>query len=88
MGRVRGTGGRSLSRGAPKTIIEVIWYLDDDTPPEEVVYAVENCACGEDHLTVPLDADGLPMICREHKRHEPCRPCLRRRTQGCWGGHV
>lgn len=28
---------------------------------------------------MPMDEeDGVsyPLVCREHKRHEPCRPCL------------
>lgn len=38
-----------------------------------------NCGCGRDHETMPMDEeDGVlyPLVCREHKRHEPCRRCL------------
>ena len=68
--------------------IEVIWYLDDDTPPAPLDYAVEHCACGADHLEPPRDAAGRELVCREHKRHLPCKPCERRRAQGWWDGHV
>lgn len=47
---------------------------------------VIDCSCGKDHLTVPridvgTDDEGVELladaVCRIHKRHEPCRPCLR-----------
>ena len=81
-----------LPEGAPVGLrvdpIEVIWYLDDDTPPAPVDYAVERCACGADHFELPRDPDGRALVCREHKRHVPCKPCERRRVQGWWDGHV
>lgn len=41
---------------------------------------IGDCACGHDHETMPtdIDEDGFeyPLVCIEHKRHEPCRRCL------------
>lgn len=45
-----------------------------------------DCACGKDHMTMPTDTefdeDGteLPyeLVCRVHRKHIPCRPCIRR----------
>lgn len=45
-----------------------------------------DCSCGEDHDTVPSDVDyddetgesfEYDLVCRTHRRHEPCRPCMR-----------
>ena len=50
------------------------------TAPEIV-----DCACGRDHETMPMllidftDSGEEILeeaVCREHKRHVPCRPCL------------
>lgn len=45
---------------------------------------IENCGCGKDHMTMPTDIDELDgivveydLVCIKHKKHEPCRPCLR-----------
>lgn len=46
---------------------------------------ITGCACGRDHEVMPTDTDYLEdgteftyeLVCREHKRHEPCRRCLR-----------
>lgn len=54
---------------------------------------IEDCACGHDHETMPLidvsfcgicdrwDCDHdirlVEAVCRKHKRHVPCRPCMR-----------
>lgn len=44
---------------------------------------VEGCACGRDHETMPTDFDPdfpemgeYELVCRVHKRHIPCRPCM------------
>lgn len=42
------------------------------------------CACGKDHDTMPKDVEfddngkewEYELVCRKHKRHEPCRRCL------------
>lgn len=41
---------------------------------------IKDCACGKDHMTMPTDIDEFgeyDLVCIKHKRHEPCRPCLR-----------
>lgn len=44
-----------------------------------------DCSCGKDHMTVPKDVEyddetdesfEYDLVCRIHRRHEPCRPCL------------
>lgn len=44
------------------------------------------CACGKDHVTVPTDTEydeetgkefTYELVCRVHRKHEPCRPCMR-----------
>lgn len=48
---------------------------------------IEDCGCGRDHETMPVDTeyddDGnaytYELVCRVHKRHEPCRKCIRDR---------
>lgn len=42
---------------------------------------IKDCACGKDHMTMPTDIDEFgeyDLVCIEHKRHEPCRPCMKR----------
>lgn len=44
-----------------------------------------DCACGKDHETMPTDVDynedgtefSYELVCRIHRKHEPCRPCMR-----------
>lgn len=41
---------------------------------------IKGCSCGQDHDTMPYDTDEFgrfPLVCVKHKRHYPCRPCLR-----------
>lgn len=45
---------------------------------------IKDCACGQDHMTMPTDVDEIDgeiveydLVCIKHKRHEPCRPCMR-----------
>lgn len=45
------------------------------TEPEIV-----DCACGRDHVTMPTE-DGFELVCRVHKRHEPCRKCAHARRE-------
>ena len=47
---------------------------------------IKDCACGKDHMTMPTDIDFIDgveveydLVCIKHKKHEPCRPCLRER---------
>lgn len=47
------------------------------------VPAIQGCACGQDHMVVPTDQEYIDgelveyeLVCRTHKRHEPCRRCL------------
>ncbi|GAB3863401.1 hypothetical protein GCM10028801_30940 [Nocardioides maradonensis] len=37
---------------------------------------VEDCACGQDHLEMLTDPEAGDLLCVEHKRHRPCRPCM------------
>jgi hypothetical protein len=48
--------------------------------------AIIDCACGKDHETMPTDTEydeetgeshTYELVCRIHRRHEPCRPCMR-----------
>lgn len=48
--------------------------------------AIIDCACGKDHMTVPTDTEyddetgkefTYELVCRTHRKHEPCRPCMR-----------
>lgn len=48
--------------------------------------AIIGCACGKDHVTVPTDTEydeetgkefTYELVCRVHRKHEPCRPCMR-----------
>jgi hypothetical protein len=50
--------------------------------------AIIDCACGKDHETVPTDTEyddetgesfTYELVCRIHRKHEPCRPCMRER---------
>lgn len=47
---------------------------------------IVDCACGKDHMTMPTDVEydeetgkefTYELVCRVHRRHEPCRPCMR-----------
>jgi len=43
---------------------------------------IADCACGQDHDKMPTVYDPefgvtFELICREHKRHVPCRRCER-----------
>lgn len=47
-----------------------------------------DCACGKDHMTMPTDTEyddetgesyRYNLVCRVHRKHEPCRPCMRER---------
>lgn len=46
---------------------------------------IVGCACGKDHMTMPTDTDynedgtefTYELVCRVHRKHEPCRPCMR-----------
>lgn len=46
---------------------------------------IEDCACGRDHETMPMidisfgdEAEHyVEGVCRIHKRHVPCRGCMR-----------
>lgn len=44
-----------------------------------------DCACGKDHMQVPTDTEyddetgkefTYELVCRVHRKHEPCRPCM------------
>lgn len=42
---------------------------------------IRDCACGQDHMTMPRDVmfyggPEIDLVCIEHKRHEPCRSCM------------
>jgi len=39
---------------------------------------IVGCACGRDHEEMPYDDEYGELVCREHKRHIPCRECRRR----------
>lgn len=47
--------------------------------------AIIGCACGKDHMQVPTDTEydeetgkefTYELVCRIHRKHEPCRPCM------------
>lgn len=45
---------------------------------------IVGCACGKDHMTMPSDTETVngvevtvELVCVVHRKHEPCRPCLR-----------
>jgi len=46
-----------------------------------IMAEITDCACGMDHETMPTDEDEngvvYELVCRIHKRHIPCRRCLR-----------
>ncbi|MFE6967199.1 hypothetical protein ACFVAJ_19050 [Agromyces sp. NPDC057679] len=66
-----------------------LWPIDRTVKPPATL--IRDCSCGGDHVTMPrdvvlVDKDGrdvyADMVCAEHKKHEPCRPCMRRDDSG------